>query len=212
MTTAFVGSLVVALRTLNPTSVIRRGRTTRGAAFRAVKKRAGLKTGWPCNCFAAGTLVLMCDGALIPIEEVTEGDLVWSKDADSGELACQRVRAPFTTDGRKIVLVGLENGDGEIETIETTAEHPFFVEGRGWVEVQHLEFGDLIPSASGELRSLAVVEQTDRVERVYNFGVENFFSYFVGDEGAWVHNCFLKSIKEAKDVPFQIQDSIYHRQ
>ena len=150
--------------------------------------------------------------ALIPLEEVTEGDLVWSKDADSGELACQRVRAPFTTDGRKIVLVGLENGDGEVETIETTAEHPFFVEGRGWVEVQHLEFGDLIPSASGELRSVAVVEQTDRVERVYNFGVENFFSYFVGDEGAWVHNCFLKSIKEAKDVPFQIQDSIYHRQ
>ena len=36
--------------------------------------------------------------------------------------------------------------------------------------------------------TVVALEWTARVETVYNFGVDDFHSYFVGEVGAWVHN------------------------
>ncbi|MEZ4458332.1 MAG: hypothetical protein R3E66_01125 [bacterium] len=38
--------------------------------------------------------------------------------------------------------------------------------------------------------SLTDLEWTNRVETVYNFGVDEFHTYFVAAIGAWVHNCY----------------------
>lgn len=45
-------------------------------------------------CFAAGTLVHTENG-LRPIEEVKKGDLVWSRDEATGEIALRREREPL---------------------------------------------------------------------------------------------------------------------
>lgn len=36
------------------------------------------------------------------------------------------------------------------EELETTPEHPFYVEGEGWVNAEDLEVGDDIRNADGE--------------------------------------------------------------
>ena len=144
--------------------------------------------------FTAGTQVLMCDGSLRAIEDVEEGEWVWARDDQTGELACQQVVDPYDNPNRSIILLTLQNADGQTEVIETTDNHPFYVEGRGWTRVDALHLGDTVPSSDGSQLTLVAAEWTDRIETVYNFGVEGFHTYFVGELGAWVHNCRHKTV------------------
>jgi hypothetical protein len=87
--------------------------------------------------------------------------------------------------GETLVLI-LADG----ERIETTANHPFYIEGRGFVPAGHLGIGTLIVTRAGP--SLKVVKAERKVGRtkVYNLEVEDFHTYFVGkgEGGIWVHN------------------------
>jgi hypothetical protein len=85
--------------------------------------------------------------------------------------------------------VTLEQGDGTTEVIESTTSHPFRVRGEGWVKVGEMTPGSRVVGAGGEELLVTRIAFTTRTERVYNFGVEEFRSYFVGESGAWVHNC-----------------------
>ncbi len=74
-----------------------------------------------------------------------------------------------------------------------TPEHPFYVEGEGWVAAGELERGDRVRRADGsygEVKSLRLVE---RKQRMYNLTVDEAHTYFV-DDGQWlVHNtCDLR--------------------
>ena len=140
--------------------------------------------------FTEGTPVLMCDGSLKAVEQVAAGDLVLARDETTGEVACKEVVDPYANPDRSIILVELAHADGHVETIETTDNHPFFVADRGWTRVDELALGDLVPSADGSLLTVVGATWTDRVQVVYNFGVEGFHTYFVGEHGAWVHSCF----------------------
>ncbi len=81
------------------------------------------------KCFVAGTLVATEDGER-PIEELAIGDKdlgAQSRDRAQGAGrggAALRPRSPETW------VLTLEGGGPQIET---TAEHPFFIEGRGFV-------------------------------------------------------------------------------
>ena len=59
----------------------------------------------------------------------------------------------------------------------------------GWTRVDELAVGDLVPDADGTFVSVSSVSWTGDITTVYNFGVDGFHMYFVGDSGAWVHNC-----------------------
>jgi len=76
------------------------------------------------------------------------------------------------------------------EKIVTTVDHPFYVQGRGFIEAGNLLVGDKLISAIGE--NLIVedyyIELTEESVSVYNFQVEDFHTYFVGDCAVWVHN------------------------
>jgi hypothetical protein len=149
----------------------------------------------PCS-FTEDTPVLMCDGSLKSIDEIEIGDWVLARSKETGELACREVMNLSAAAERSIILVTLESLDGTTEVIETTENHPFYVEGRGWTRVDELIPGDLVPSASNGLLTVSALEWTNRIEVVYNFGVDEFHTYFVGEVGAWVHNCF----DELKDL------------
>ncbi|VTR96992.1 polymorphic toxin-type HINT domain-containing protein [Tuwongella immobilis] len=87
------------------------------------------------------------------------------------------------------------------QLIETTAEHPFWVVGRGWTPVWELSKGDSLTTMSGETISVEGVHETARWETVYNFRVNEFHTYFVGcDEwgfSVWAHNANCVIITEA---------------
>ena len=76
------------------------------------------------------------------------------------------------------------------EEIITTVDHPFYVQGRGFIEAGKLLVGDKLISAIDEdlLIENYNIEETEELVSVYNFQVEDFHTYFVGDCAVWVHN------------------------
>lgn len=113
------------------------GRATLGLADRAM---GYLRRG--CGCFTEGTPVLTATGP-VPVERIREGDLVLAQDEATGELSFRRVLRTFVRHEAPIVevLVRDERGGGGVAVLETTEEHPFWIEGAGWVQAGSLGGG-----------------------------------------------------------------------
>ncbi|ATF15221.1 polymorphic toxin-type HINT domain-containing protein [Brevibacillus porteri] len=90
---------------------------------------------------------------------------------------------------RKSVLLQISRKNFVL-SIETTFNHPFWVEGKEWVLAKDLEEGDNLQTNSGELLTIQDIEIVSVNEKVtvYNFEVADFHTYFVTDLGIWVHN------------------------
>ena len=123
------------------------------------------------------------------IEDLKVGDIVLSRDEfDSGAaVAGRRVEAVFV---RRAVVMSIGVG-GRI--IETTEEHPFWVVGKGWTAANAMRVGDRVLTATGEPLRIESVGEARREATVYNFRVEEWHTYFVGDPNTWgfdvwVHN------------------------
>jgi intein/homing endonuclease len=73
------------------------------------------------------------------------------------------------------------------ETIETTAEHPFYTTN-GWKDAADLQSGDKIITQNDE--SIEIIETKFNYEpkQVYNFEVADWHTYFVGNFAWQVHN------------------------
>ena len=76
------------------------------------------------------------------------------------------------------------------EEIVTTVDHPFYVNSRGFVKAGELAIGDelLDPNKNILLVENFDVELTEEPVKVYNFEVDEFHTYHVGEIGVWVHN------------------------
>jgi RHS repeat-associated protein len=164
-----------------------------GAAGKVVAKEVGgeaLEQGGKAVkevCFAAGTPVTTKEG-LKPIEEVREGEEVWARDEETGRVGWKRVVRTYVREGVEVWEVVWVGPGGAREKVRVTAEHPFRVEGRGWVEARKLEPGSrILTPGEAWLRTESVAETLARVT-VYNFEVEDYHTYFVGSLQAWVHN------------------------
>ncbi|NTU18777.1 hypothetical protein HPY28_00390 [Brevibacillus sp. HB1.2] len=143
---------------------------------------------YDCNCFTAGTKVLTDEGEK-PIEEIEVGDKVLSKDEETGEVAYKEVVGLFQKQADEIYKIYI--GD---EIIEATAEHPIWLNGKGWTLVKDLKVNDLLVSSDGNTLAIDKIENEKREATVYNFEVANFHSYFVSNLGIWVHNCAINRV------------------
>ncbi|MHC5542823.1 polymorphic toxin-type HINT domain-containing protein, partial [Singulisphaera rosea] len=80
--------------------------------------------------------------------------------------------------------------------IRTTAKHPFWVQGRGWTDAQHLKIGDHLRTHLGRSVVVESLEYELNSTTVYNFEVEEYHTYFIGKESwdfsVWSHNDPLK--------------------
>src|SRR5690606_10045560 len=81
----------------------------------------------------------------------------------------------------------LEDEDGEVERLRATVEHPFWTD-RGWVGARDLVTSDRVLQRSGAWSRVTRVSETGERVTVYNFEVEQFHTYFVGEHGLLVHN------------------------
>ena len=78
-----------------------------------------------------------------------------------------------------------------VETLEATRQHPFYVEGKGFVAATALGIGNAIVTRAGPSLVVGKLAWERRAEGydVYNLIVEGDHTYFVGDSGGvWVHN------------------------
>ena len=103
------------------------------------------------------------------------------------------------------------------EEIVTTVDHPFYVQGRGFVEAGKLLVGDKLLDVNGNVLLVENfdVELTDDSVKVYNFEVEDFHTYLVGGFRILVHNADYKITLSREKYPESakhIEDAIKNGQ
>ena len=137
------------------------------------------------TCFTGDTEVYT-DSGLVCIEDIEVGDKVWAYNPETGETELKEVLNVWVKETDEILHVSTSDG----ETIDTTTNHPFYVEEKGWVAAGNLEIGDILCTVDGDKIEVTDTELEKLAEpiSVYNLEVADFHTYFVGEYGVLVHN------------------------
>ena len=150
------------------------------SGFNKAANSAGVKP----SCFVAGTLVMAVAG-MVAIETIKSGDKVISTDPETMETSPKTVLETYIREVTTLVHLTV-NG----EEIVTTVDLPFYVKNQGFIKAGELIVGDELLDVNGNVLLVENfdVELTDEPVKVYNFKVEDFHTYFVGNCKIWVHN------------------------
>ena len=151
-------------------------------------------------CFVAGTMVLTAMG-LKAIETIQAGDQVIATNPDIFQTEEKTVVETYINKTTCIVKIFIKN-----EVIYTTMNHPFYVKGQGFIAAGKLSKGDEIMNVSGGSYPVECVELEEKQEVVYNFQVEDYHTYYVGENSVLVHNdcpdgkLLLRVVKELRVI------------
>ena len=150
------------------------------SGFNKAANSAGVKP----SCFVAGTLVMAVAG-MVAIEKIKSGDKVISTDPETFETAEKTVLETYIREVNKLVHLTI-NG----EEIITTFDHPFYVRERGFVNACELWVGAQLLDVNNNILVVGNtrLELAKNPVKVYNFQVEDYHTYYVGENGVWVHN------------------------
>ncbi len=127
----------------------------------------------------------------VAIEKLKVGDLVVARDETTGETAFKPVLRLVRNGEKKVVRLTFVNAAGKAESLGVTLEHPFMADGKHWIAAGQLKPGDRLMALDGGLLTVKSVARYRVRHHTYNFEVGDFHTYFVGFEGAWVHNAGL---------------------
>jgi hypothetical protein len=135
-----------------------------------------------CNSFSADTEVSTKDGDT-PINLIEIGDYVLAWDESTDTLGWYEVTDTIHHTDEVVTEVIIDG-----EWIETTPEHPFYVEDKGWVNAEDLRTGDEVRQADGTTGTVWLRWNVETSQEMYNLTVDEAHTFFVGD-GQWlVHN------------------------
>lgn len=116
------------------------------------------------------------------IEDIVAGDVLLAKDAETGKLAPKRVVRVFRRTVNHLRIVRIHSPDGSsVQEVRTTDEHPFWVDGYGWVKAGELQVGQKVVQPDGQRATVAaaVYEPHPQGFSVFNLEVEGYHTYFV---------------------------------
>ena len=137
------------------------------------------------KCFIAGTLIA-AESGFVRIESIKPGDVVLSTNADTMETGYKKVLEKYVRKTRELVHI-IAGG----EEIVSTPDHPYYVAGRGVVNACQLCIGNPLLDADGKILEAEQIykEQLGKNEEVtvYNFQVEDWHTYHVGELEVLVH-------------------------
>jgi hypothetical protein len=138
-----------------------------------------LPPGMHC-CFASGTKIWTKTG-LQSIEILELGDLVLSKNVDTGELCFKPIIGVVLRPSSRLIRLSLGR-----EAILTSAGHPMWVSGAAWQMAKELKTGAILHGVEGPV-TIEQIDSADEAE-AYNLIVADFSTYFVGESGILVHD------------------------
>ena len=118
-----------------------------------------------------------------PIARLREGDTVLGYDETTQTTGAYSITALLIHDDPVVLDLTLDG-----ETITTTPEHPFYVQGLGWVPAGELQPGAAIRTASGTWGQVRTSVARNTPQTMYNLTVAEAHTFFVGDAQWLVHN------------------------
>ena len=133
------------------------------------------------GCFTPRTPVVMADGTMKPIEEITIGDSVKSYDFQRNKVTSNKVTALLKFQRTEHLII---NG------IAVTRTHPFCTGKGEWKEAGMLQAGDVVIGENNTEIAIETIEKVKRDVTVYNLTVDGTHNYFVsnGKTNFLVHN------------------------
>ena len=139
------------------------------------------------KCFVAGTMILTAEG-LVAIENIKKGDMVIATDSETGITEPKAVLETYIRETSHLVHLTVRG-----ETIVSTFDHPYYVKGKGFVNASGLWIGAELIDNSGSVCQVKQIyreylEKESESVVVYNFQVEGFHTYYVGENHLLVHN------------------------
>ncbi|PJD99278.1 MAG: hypothetical protein CK427_16090 [Leptospira sp.] len=96
------------------------------------------------TCFTAGTKIKTQSGYK-SIETIQTGDIVASANEHTGKISYKKVLQTFIRQSLRIYKLTYNDGT----TLETTGDHPFFINDKGWTTAYKLSNGDISPTWAG---------------------------------------------------------------
>ena len=135
-------------------------------------------------CFVAGTMILTAAG-FMAIENIKVGDRVIATNPETFERAEKLVVKTYVHKVSQLVHLTINK-----ELITTTYDHPFYVKGKGFLNAGELKAGEKVVDSEGGTYAIENIyfEIVESPETVYNFQVEDYHTYHVGNIGVLVHN------------------------
>ncbi|WP_151779963.1 polymorphic toxin type 47 domain-containing protein [Acinetobacter bereziniae] len=161
-----------------------------------------------CCCYVEGTLINTQFG-LQPIESIEVGTLVPTKNLETGLIELKPVSKTYLTEGKEIYRLTTEDKNKNLEVVEVTDNHPYWVIGSGWVDSAQLLPEMNLTNKENETVKVISVVPLGQTQNTYNLEVEDNHNYFVGKQNILVHNCNCNlvgknwSFNPAKDVDWR---------
>jgi hypothetical protein len=140
------------------------------------------------GCFIAGTKVWTPQG-LANIEELGDGDVVYSWSEETGRICESPVVETFKHDPKPVFSVNTSDERMMVNSVVCTAQHPFYVKDLDrQVPAGELKATTELRSFTGESVSVSGVVPREQDAAVFNIRVADHHNYFVGPSGLLVHN------------------------
>lgn len=139
----------------------------------------------PAACFVGNTLI-DTRGGKKEIKDIKVGDYVFSYDTISKQYGYKKVIETFKN--KTNVLTHIFIGNNEIVA---TPNHPFYDYDKDiFIRANYLNNNISLLKSNGEITHLnnIITTNTNEDTYVYNFTVEDYHTYFVGDDEILVHN------------------------
>ena len=135
------------------------------------------------TCFIAGTEITLFNGDVKNIEDIVVGESVLTYNEESGVNENGVVGDLKQHEVHSVIRLTLDNEN----IIITTQEHPFFVEGKGWVKAGELQPLDICKKVDGSESLISTVEVLEETHTVYNLlSVSENHNFYAN--GILVHN------------------------
>ena len=117
----------------------------------------------------------------VTIEDIQIGMFVYSYNAITGETELAEVTAVLVQESNHLNYLTVVDESSNVQVLEVSDVHPFWVVGVGWVEAKGLQEWDVFLGANDELVTVVSIDRVACPEgvTVYNFTVDGNHNYFV---------------------------------